>query len=78
MIEVVSPIYGKCKPSRTRVSGSYMKKRKICSGKLLLSENFKTLRQNLWNHELTVNGNGVSTILKLMKDYIRICLEISI
>ncbi|XP_044766633.1 beta-1,3-glucan-binding protein-like [Coccinella septempunctata] len=68
LVEVVIPILGQCTPSKTRVSGSYSNGRRICSGDLILSENFDSLNQNLWNHELTVDGNGNGEFQEYVND----------
>lgn len=49
-----------CTPSVTTVSGSHAPGGQICSQQLILNENFNTFDMNLWRHEITMNGGGVS------------------
>lgn len=49
-----------CAPSVTTVSGSHAPGGQICSQQLILNEDFNTFDMNLWRHEITMNGGGVS------------------
>lgn len=51
-----------CKPSITTASGPYAPLR-ICSGKLILNENFNTLDKQLWQPEVTLGGGGVGILM---------------
>ena len=53
-------------PSLTTTSGSKAKVGPFCPGDLILEENFNTLDQSLWVHEVTMNGGGVSLIKFLL------------
>ncbi|XP_055297431.1 beta-1,3-glucan-binding protein-like [Sitodiplosis mosellana] len=46
-----------CTPSITTVGGSYAPS-EICSGQLILDENFDTLDKQLWQPEVTLEGGG--------------------
>lgn len=50
-----------CNPSVTTVSGSHAPGGQICSQQLILNENFNAFDMNLWRHEITMNGGGVSS-----------------
>ncbi|KAK9891859.1 hypothetical protein WA026_017347 [Henosepilachna vigintioctopunctata] len=65
----ISPSDAQCRPSLTRVSGNYKSRfRNICSGDLILNENFHKIDENLWNHELTVDGNGNGEFQQYVND----------
>lgn len=49
-----------CEISETTASGKYAPKGEICSGQLIFEENFDRLDRDLWEHELTLGGGGVS------------------
>lgn len=49
-----------CTPSVTTVSGTHAPSGQICSQQLILNEEFNTFDMNLWRHEITMNGGGVS------------------
>lgn len=49
-----------CPRSITRVSGKNVPNGPLCSGQLLLNEEFNYLNKNLWEHEITLGGGGVS------------------
>lgn len=50
----------RCNPSVTTVKGSHAPSGQICSGQLLLSEDFRELNNDLWKNEITMGGGGVS------------------
>lgn len=47
-----------CTPSATTVSGSHAPGGQICSGQLIFEENFNTLDQGKWRHEVSLAGGG--------------------
>lgn len=49
-----------CKYTLTTVSGSKAPTGRICKGQLLLNENFVEFDRDLWKHEVTLGGGGVS------------------
>lgn len=49
-----------CVPTVTTVSGKSAPTGTLCSGQLLLDENFNEFNTNLWEHEITLGGGGVS------------------
>lgn len=49
-----------CTPSITRVSAGDVPLGQLCSGQLVLNEEFDRLDSNLWQHEITLGGGGVS------------------
>lgn len=53
-----------CTPSVTTVSGTHAPGGQICSQQLILNENFDTFDMNLWRHEVSMNGGGVSICLR--------------
>jgi hypothetical protein len=46
-----------CDPSETTVSGTEALE-SICSGALIFEENFNSLDQSKWRHEVTMAGGG--------------------
>jgi hypothetical protein len=46
-----------CSPTVTTVSGSKAPS-SICSGQLIFEDNFDTLDQSKWRHEITMAGGG--------------------
>lgn len=50
-----------CKYTPTTVSGSKAPTGRICKGQLLLNENFVEFDRDLWKHEVTLGGGGVSS-----------------
>lgn len=51
-----------CTPSITKVSAGDVSLGQLCSGQLVLDEEFNSLDTNLWQHEITLGGGGVSMI----------------
>lgn len=49
-----------CQYTPTTVSGTKAPNGRICKGQLLLNEQFKDFDRDLWKHELTLGGGGVS------------------
>lgn len=50
-----------CSESVTTVSGRYAPQGPICGNRLLFSEEFENeFNTDLWMHEVTMNGGGVS------------------
>lgn len=48
-----------CKPSVTTVSGPYAPHGRICSGQVLLSEDFNEFDRSIWKNEVAMGGGGV-------------------
>jgi hypothetical protein len=46
-----------CNPSVTTVSGTH-RPGSVCSGNLIFEENFNSLDQSKWRHEVTMAGGG--------------------
>lgn len=56
----------KCVRSPTTASGSLIQRgRKFCSGELIFEDNFDFLDFEIWEHENTLAGGGVSNIVSL-------------
>lgn len=49
-----------CTPSITKVSAGDVSLGQLCSGQLVLNEEFDSLDTGLWQHEITLGGGGVS------------------
>lgn len=49
-----------CTPSITRVSAGDVPLGQLCSGQIVLNEEFNALDTSLWEHEITLGGGGVS------------------
>lgn len=49
-----------CQYTPTQVKGSKAPTGPICKGQLLLDERFTDFDRDLWKHELTLGGGGVS------------------
>lgn len=49
-----------CTPSITKVSAGDYSLGQLCSGQLVLNEEFDTFDTGLWEHEITLGGGGVS------------------
>lgn len=47
-----------CTPSATTVSGTRAPGGQICSGQLIFEDNFDTLDQGKWRHEVSLSGGG--------------------
>lgn len=62
VVTYVALINGDCVPSITTVSGSQAPTGQICSGQLILNEDFNTFNKTLWEHEITLGGGGVSIV----------------
>lgn len=61
LLFVAATVYaGGCQTSITRVSGRNVPVNRLCAGQLLLNEEFNYLNKNLWEHEITLGGGGVS------------------
>lgn len=56
----VNRIRTQCVQSATTVSGKSAPTGALCSGQLILEENFNEFNRNLWEHEITLGGGGVS------------------
>lgn len=54
-----------CEESPTTASGTFAPK-KICSGDLIFEDDFDKFDLKKWQHENTLAGGGVSTIIALM------------
>lgn len=57
---VVVRIDAQCVRSATTVSGKNAPSGDLCSGQLILNENFDEFDRDLWEHEITLGGGGVS------------------
>lgn len=57
-----------CTPSITKVSAGDWPLGQLCSGQLVLNEEFDRLDTDLWQHEITFGGGGVS----INKNYINL------
>lgn len=57
---LVVRIESQCVRSATIVSGTNAPKGNLCSGQLILNENFHEFNNELWEHEITLGGGGVS------------------
>lgn len=55
-----------CPKSVTTVSGNAIKFGEICQGQLIFEDDFNDLNENIWQHEITVGGGGVSLTLNMM------------
>lgn len=53
-----------CKSTVTTVSGTHAPKGAICSGQLILNEDFHQFNHQLWKNEITFGGGGVNLHLK--------------
>lgn len=53
-------VESQCAPTVTTVSGKNAPMGKLCSGQLILDENFNNFDNSLWEHEITLGGGGVS------------------
>lgn len=60
LLSVLASIDANCSPSITTVSGSEAPSGQICSGQLILNEEFNYFNPNLWKHDRTLSGGGVS------------------
>lgn len=56
----VDRIQSSCVRSATTVSGKNAPTGTLCSGQLILQENFNEFNRSLWTHEITLGGGGVS------------------
>lgn len=65
-----------CEPSITTVSGTKAPTNKLCSGQLILNENFDTFDRDLWEHEVTLGGGGVSSFIKISQETLALTEEI--
>lgn len=61
-----------CTYTPTTVSGTKAPSGRICKGQLLLNEKFTDFDRDLWRHELTLGGGGVSVLYKC--HYICVCV----
>lgn len=55
-----------CRPSVTTVSGPYAPNGRICSGQVLLSENFNEFDRSIWKNEIAMGGGGVRIVFFLL------------
>lgn len=53
-----------CRRTLTTVSGTRAPTGRLCRGQLILEDNFNELDTDLWGHEVTLGGGGVSDIFK--------------
>lgn len=60
----VVEIESQCVRSATTVSGKNAPAGDLCSGQLLLNENFNKFDRSLFEHELTLGGGGVSICMR--------------
>lgn len=60
IIAMSTSINGQCVQSLTTVSGRNAPKGRICAKSLIFNENFDRFDMNLWQHEHTMYGGGVS------------------
>lgn len=49
-----------CRPTITTVSGRFAPSGQLCSGQLILNEEFNNFAKDFWQHEITLGGGGVS------------------
>lgn len=56
----INAIDAQCVKSPTTVSGRNAPTGNLCSGQLILDENFDQFDRTLWEHEITLGGGGVS------------------
>lgn len=63
VVHSATTVNNQCRLSQTTVSGKFAPKGDLCSGQLLLDENFNDFNRDLWEHEITLGGGGVSKIL---------------
>lgn len=63
-----------CNPSATTVSGTHAPGN-VCSGQLVFEENFNTLDQSKWRHEVTMSGGGNYEFQWYVKNLIRKALK---
>lgn len=55
-----------CEYTPTVVKGSKAPRGPICKGQLLLDEQFRDFDRDLWQHEITLSGGGVSVLLNIL------------
>lgn len=53
-------VHAHCTASITTVSAGDVSLGQLCSGQLVLNEEFDRLDTSLWEHEITLGGGGVS------------------
>lgn len=51
-----------CNPSVTTVTGTHAPKGQICSGQLILNEEFHQFNHELWKNEIAMGGGGVNLL----------------
>lgn len=56
-----------CRYTPTTVSGIKAPTGRICKGQLILNERFTDFDRDLWKHEITLGGGGVSILYIGMK-----------
>lgn len=67
LLVVTDYVYSQeCGATATKVSGSSAPTGQICAGQLLLDEQFNSFNTDLWKHEVTLGGGGVSISLKIL------------
>lgn len=49
-----------CEPTLTTASGWFAPTGELCHDQLIFEENFDSFNHDLWEHENTMNGGGVS------------------
>lgn len=55
-----------CRYTPTTVSGTKAPTGRICKGQLILDEKFLEFDRDLWKHELTLGGGGVSFYINIV------------
>lgn len=69
-ITAAKQVNGNCIPSITIASGTHAPRGPICANTVIFNENFNTLNKNIWKHERSMFGGGVSALL-IYFDYLR-------
>lgn len=63
VISGIDSLRGTCRYTPTKVKGTKAPTGPICKGQLLLDERFTDFDRDLWKHEITLGGGGVSATL---------------
>lgn len=74
----INPIDAQCVQSPTTVSGRNAPTGNLCSGQLILDENFNQFDRSLWEHEITLGGGGVSMKMFRKKEFLLIELGVKV
>lgn len=59
-------LFPKCKNSVTTASGSVAPKGPYYPGQLIFEDHFNTFNLDVWKHEISLGGGGVSLIIKII------------